>query len=395
MARKCKIDVSREQVQAARDIKKVSGNQRKRNIVKLAEIIRIYGMEPSFHNLTPSLPNYSSEYRQGMNWANAAFDNSELKDYYLDHSKNNGTYCKEYETLPDYRFITLGKLAWAISRGLVMSNTTQEFYNEKVSELNNKINSPVIEQEYFEPKNSKREIDCISYRTIFAKIDQIVFKGCLIREQDFINILNIHRPSKDILNLLNEHYKENIVGANEEISNLKGKQIKVRNYLTNMASGSLSVVNAIDFYIKKNTVSEKDNNIEVKIRKVRVSKPVDPKKVVKNLKFKIEDTNLSLKSVKPESIIGTSFLIVFNTKTRKIGMFVGAQGGLQIKGSSITNYDEKASQQKILRNPETTLAMFMTGNVKKYENGFGDIKAVATPLNGRISDEILLLRIFK
>ncbi len=87
---------------------------------------------------------------------------------------------------------------------------------------------------------------------------------------------------------------------------------------------------------------------------------------------------------------------MFNTKTRKIGRYVSEfPGGLTIKGTSIVGYNEIESVQKTLRKPAEKIKEFMgitKSQTKKFMSG---IKAVDIKLNGRLSADILILKVFK
>jgi hypothetical protein len=87
---------------------------------------------------------------------------------------------------------------------------------------------------------------------------------------------------------------------------------------------------------------------------------------------------------------------VYNTKTRKLGCYVADDaGGLSVKGSSLLNFTESKSVSKKLRKPEATLPEVLKGGKVYLRNALDNIKAVATPLTGRINSDTILLRIVK
>ena len=100
--------------------------------------------------------------------------------------------------------------------------------------------------------------------------------------------------------------------------------------------------------------------------------------------------------MKPTDIIGVMQLWVYNTKTRKLGVYHAEDaGGLTVKGSSILNFAESKSVQKKLRKPEVTLPDVLTGGKVFLRNVIDTIKAVESNLNGRINADTILLRIVK
>jgi len=68
---------------------------------------------------------------------------------------------------------------------------------------------------------------------------------------------------------------------------------------------------------------------------------------------------------------------------------------LGVKGTSITEFTEK-SFQKTLRKPEVQIKEFKDQNTqKRIETWFGKIKATETVMNGRLNEEIIILKVFK
>jgi DNA-directed RNA polymerase beta' subunit len=72
-----------------------------------------------------------------------------------------------------------------------------------------------------------------------------------------------------------------------------------------------------------------------------------------------------------------------------------SSSGLQVKGTSITEFTEK-SFQKTLRKPDTQVKEFKEQNTqKRVETWFDKIKSVETVMNGRLNADIMILKIFK
>ena len=121
------------------------------------------------------------------------------------------------------------------------------------------------------------------------------------------------------------------------------------------------------------------------------------------MKYAKTDDKYQLASINPEDIIKANELWVFNTKTRKIGKYVadiidplgaGREGsGLSVKGTTITGFKETESIQKTLRKPEEQLKEFKTSGKVKLRTFLDDIKAVDIKLNGRINNDIILLKV--
>lgn len=131
-------------------------------------------------------------------------------------------------------------------------------------------------------------------------------------------------------------------------------------------------------------------------KKPRAKKQVPADKLVAKLKFKASDDKLGLTSVPPAQLISAQGAVVYNTKTRKIGIYTSLNSnGLTVKGTTIGNFTDK-STQKTLRKPEIQLREFKEQNTqKRIETWVKNIKATEVPLNGRINADIMILKVFK
>jgi hypothetical protein len=138
-------------------------------------------------------------------------------------------------------------------------------------------------------------------------------------------------------------------------------------------------------------------------RKLRKKKPISKDKLVSKLQYSKEDTKYNLKSIDPKDIITAEQLWVFNTKTRKLGIYVASvldprglnrEGtGLSVKGTSVQGFDPEKSVQKTLRKPEEQLSEFMKCGPVKSKTFFSEIKSMEIALTGRINPDTILLKV--
>ena len=132
------------------------------------------------------------------------------------------------------------------------------------------------------------------------------------------------------------------------------------------------------------------------MKKPRAKKIVPADKLVAKVKFKTVDDKLGIVSVPVVGLIGAQSAVVFNTKTRKLGIYVAkTSAGLSVKGTTITDFTEK-SMQKTLRKPAEQIKEFKEQNTqRRVDTWFGKIKAMETVMNGRMSEDIVLLKVYK
>jgi hypothetical protein len=132
------------------------------------------------------------------------------------------------------------------------------------------------------------------------------------------------------------------------------------------------------------------------LKKPRPAKIKPAEELVKKLKFLAVDDKLGIVSVPPANIIGAQAAVVYNTKTRKIGIYISkTSSGLAVKGTTITEFTEK-SFQRTLRKPAEQIKEFKEQNTqKRVDTWFTKIKTTETILNGRINEDIVILKTFK
>jgi len=129
-------------------------------------------------------------------------------------------------------------------------------------------------------------------------------------------------------------------------------------------------------------------------RKPRAKKSKPAEKIVEKLKYLKQDEKLKLVSINPTDIIKAKELWVFNVKTRKLGKYVTTEfGELNVKGTTITGFDEFKSVAKTLRKPEEQLKEFKAAGKVALRKFLEDIKAVDIKLNGRINEDTILLKV--
>ena len=129
-------------------------------------------------------------------------------------------------------------------------------------------------------------------------------------------------------------------------------------------------------------------------RKPKAKKAVPAEKIIAKLKYKKADEPLKLVSINPADILGAKELWTYNTKSRKLGKYLAAEfQELGVKGTTITGFNEATSVQKTLRKPADQLKEFKAAGKVVLRKFLEDINAVDTRMNGRINEDIILLKI--
>jgi hypothetical protein len=130
-------------------------------------------------------------------------------------------------------------------------------------------------------------------------------------------------------------------------------------------------------------------------RAPRKKKPVSIDKVVSKLKYKKEDPQLGIVSMNPVHIVGSKEVWVYNTKTRKLGVYkADGPGGLNVKGTGLLNYSTE-SVEKTVRKPVETLAEFKKASKVKLRTFLKELSTVDVPCQGKLNEHHVILRIDK
>jgi len=143
------------------------------------------------------------------------------------------------------------------------------------------------------------------------------------------------------------------------------------------------------------TAVDQYRQVKKATKKARIKRAPNKEKVVSKLKYMKEEKTLKLVSINPVDIIGVSTAWVYNTKTRKIGVYRAdaLTGPLGVKGSTITGFDTGKSVSKTLRRPEDQLKEFFKAGKVAQRKYLDDIKATETKLTGRINEDTILLKV--
>jgi hypothetical protein len=130
-------------------------------------------------------------------------------------------------------------------------------------------------------------------------------------------------------------------------------------------------------------------------RKPRKPKQISNEKMISKMKYQEQDTELSLVSVNPASIIGAKELWIFNTKYRRIGKYVADEyeGPLSVKGTTIQGFDKIKSVQKTLRKPQEQLKEFQSSGKVALRKYLDNLTTKESVLTGRINDDTILLKV--
>jgi hypothetical protein len=178
----------------------------------------------------------------------------------------------------------------------------------------------------------------------------------------------------------------------KELKEWKDEEIKeAYSYTTPQMRKSL-----LAFYERINSACDTMIQTGKAQRKPRKPKAVSKEKIVSKLKYQVNDAELGIASVNPTDIIDATEVWVYNTKTRKLGVYKvgGLHTGITAKGTSLQQFDTTKSLQKTLRKPAEQLKLFKGTAKTRYQKAFDEIKTTDTKMNGRFNEHTIILKAF-
>jgi len=315
-----------------------------------------------------------------------------LEPYFITYLKRNG-YTKDDATnlrkLKEHQLsVNLYGIAFLLISG-AKNPSSEKYFKSKIAQLIGTGKKILIEKKE-ENSNKKSVQDFMKEKLSDIMGDLESFadeqKPDMLKWFQTINMPKAFVPAiedyyKPVLEELELAMSGKDAQVNEGYSRYKKKDIKkklewYRNLMTDLAAYKL---------------------VKQAQRKVRVTKPKPPIKLVSKLKFMPYDENTKLSSIKPETIVGASALWLYDTKNRKLCVYNASDldKELTVKGTTILGWDPKSSVSKTLRKPTEQLTKFMDCGKVAMRNFLKDIRGKEATLNGRINSHMILLKVYK
>jgi hypothetical protein len=126
-------------------------------------------------------------------------------------------------------------------------------------------------------------------------------------------------------------------------------------------------------------------------------KKINPSAMVKGVRYQKEDKALGIKSVPITSVIGSRKLYAYDTKARKIRLYVSNSAqGFMFSGTTLKNFDPEKSVCKTVRKPEQFFAQF-SGNItmSALNKSFKELSTTESKIEsgGRFNENLIILKV--
>jgi hypothetical protein len=350
--------------------------------------LKYMGTEPSHKGEITNV-----EYITSLNWYNAMSDIKEAREFF-------NSYLKQQDRLEDIKLLkrvpdsfvplTAAWLCRMTERGYSLKEKDIVFIEGRLKNAFSHI-EPVKEQE------KKGEVVSIQDRIkekaseIIADIEHIVDNRESMRDFSLYEWLKGKQIPATYSSAIVKAYQG---WLNELLDAYEGNDPDLKEGYRRQTKSQIA--QDIVFFSMIVEDAQKYGDVTKKLRAPRKPRTISIDKKIKALKFQKEDKEFKIASVNPEKIIGASELWTFNTKYKTLTVFRAAdRGGLQVKGTSIVNYDEANSVTKRTgRKAEYFVERVLNGGkivLRKLteEEGIGSETALAN----RINENTILLKI--
>lgn len=346
---------------------------------------------------------FDNRLRRSFYYYNYYYSQKDCKKYVSEWMKTSGTYTKEdikaFDRASDKSIpMTACSLIMAHKVGMPLRGRHIEFLQTCIAEAISKDEGEPIPAEV-KPGEAVEVYKPTIQDRLAERTSEII--GELEGVYDNIHN-NIKVDFKPYDFLTSRNVVQNQLGKYEELFNARKAELELAQAKTDeQLKEGYSNYKAADFKRMIGWIDdllsaiEQYRGVKKATKKARVKKAPSKEKLIAKLKYAKEDKGLKIVSINPADIVGANELWVYNVKTRKLGKYVAdsLQGPLGVKGTSITGFDTAKSVCKTLRKPEEKLKEFAKASKVQLRKFLDEIKATDTKLNGRISTDIVLLRV--
>jgi hypothetical protein len=366
-------------------------NTAKRKQLVAEKLAARKGNEP-----TIDVDNYNVSIGSALTWYTEHATEKQLLKYALEYLVNKG--CKAgvlaVNKASDYEVRQLGIICRLANNEQPLSDKHTQFITDTVDTLVRKYK--VVKEKKAEMGEAPSNVISIQQRMeekahdLAAEIDAAIDDFVTNKSSTFStkNYLLANSVAAPIAKRIGEFYVDQLAEIREAIAGDDEQLVEGYSHFTKRELKKFA-----EFLESIITDCQQQVQTAKATRAPRKRKEVPPSKQVAKIKFMREFPELNLKSVKPETIIGSGEVWVYNTKYRKVTVYKAENGTVAVKGTTIIGFSVKESQTLLLRKPEEFFKGLSLG--KRALNGaVKKLTTKPTVPNGRINEECIILGAF-
>lgn len=376
---------------------------RRLNIKKTKKKVRATKSEAYFIN-TKYLgdePSFSGEITRvelitSLNWYSSMSTIKEAREYfekYLIDSGRKNKISKLNKLHDNWIPTTACWLMRLTDRGVLLSDDHIEYIESNVSKCFSRVDKEAKEKKENKTENTTvRDKFNEKLSDLLAEIEELVDNRNNLKDFSFYDWLK----AKEVQPLYTNYIIKRYQGWLDELLDVyAGNDKELKEAYSNFKKSEIE--NDILFFNSIIEDCEKFKTVVKTTRAPRKQKPISVEKKIKGLKYQKEDSNFKIASISPEKVIGAQELWTFNTKYKTLTVLRAIDNiGLQVKGTSIINYDENNSFTKRTgRKAEYFVQRVLNGG-KLVLRKLMDEQSMGTNVNlaYRINENTILLKVY-
>ena len=359
---------------------------------------KAYGMEPSWTNQS-EMTNLRSEEIRALNWYNYFCDNKQAKTFVVEYMASIDRPKEEISLVASSDAsipVQLGWVARMMCMGYEPSESFKKFFQKEfknaieTAKKTKKAKAPVVATTtvpVVSIQDRIREKASEEVGEIEGLVDDFIAGGCKSAPD-----MQSYLKSKDLSSVVQKRMCEVFIKRSKEFEDVMNTtDADIKEGYSNFSKVQLRKVK--EFYDA--IVTETNRGAEKKpTRKARKVKEKPASVVAAKVQYMKEFTELSLKSILPEKIIGANQVWLYNTKTKLLGMYNADNAkGLTIKGTTIQNYNVETSIGKRLRKPDVAIKQVLDGGKIVLKKLLDGLSTKPSDLTGRINSDTIILRV--
>jgi len=341
--------------------------------------------------ITPDLTNYKSALSRAFNFYNQDKDRKDARLYLKTYIKHKGM-AVDIDGVSDSNIIlTYGWLSRMVLNGNTLIDRHNEVLDSYITNLSTtkQVIKVVVDKT---PRPSVRDYMQDKIAEVIGELEGHV--DAFLKEDiefDLYNYLQANSIPKPYCKDIDEWARKRGTEFTEVYKTMdKDTKDGYSNISRRQQANLVKMFGAFIVDLEKYTQFKKAN------RKPRVTKAKPPAVQVARIKFKKEDTELGIKSVNPSEMVGASQVWVYNVKYKRLAAYRSDSVlGIQVKGSTLQNYDPDMSECRSIRRPEAFLKVLLDASKVKLRKLLSDLTTKGYDVTGRINDECIIVRVIK
>jgi len=352
--------------------------QKREKVIKL-----LSGDEPTV-DLNKPYP--EAEMIRAYSWYSSNYTVEDGREWLMNYLKINNHSATVIANVKSKQIpMVVCSIARMLSRDITLPEKTMKFFNNFI---NTRDASPVEIKtkkiQYIKPPTVDNKIEMI-----MANIEEATDKLLNTWECDYSLYNDI--KAQEIKSPSVKEIHTRLMPRISQIIELMDGNTNIKEYYSSYSKAELKKL--IDFHRMLDNDCKKALQATKIVRQRKKKQGVNADKVLKSFKYKKEDNSLKTVSVDPAKILTSSTLVVYNTKYKRMTVFVANEDSkLSVKGTSILNYDESKSLSKRVKKPEEAITAILGGTPNSILKTFAKFKSEAKVPTNRINEDTIILR---